>query len=340
MKLFSYHQIFRMAKSIKDSYLCIRGIPTSLKQSTDMRKAAKCSCKYMLKSMTGYGKAQATLEGGRLTIEFRSLNGKNADINIKSSLIPKDKELLVRKKIVGKLQRGSIDMMLNWESDEADNAKQINEDLALGYCSQLKNLSHRLGLKDYELDSTGLLSLLLGLPEVISYKKSELITEDNWPVVEAAIDEALEALDQFRIKEGKVLQEDVTAKVNNILSFVNEEEKYEVERTPAIREKILARFDELKLAVDKDRLEQEMIFYIEKLDINEEKVRLRQHCRYFIETMQNEECPGKKLGFIAQEMGREINTTGSKANHNEIQKIVVRMKDELEKIKEQSLNIL
>jgi uncharacterized protein (TIGR00255 family) len=171
-------------------------------------------------------------------------------------------------------------------------------------------------------------------------KKQDVITDENWPVVEACIDEALKNINAFRSKEGEILYKDVTEKVANIMEFSKQIEQFEQERTDVIREKILSRFAELKAEPDQSRLEQEMIFYIEKLDINEEKVRLRQHCRYFLETLENESNPGKKLGFIAQEMGREINTTGSKANHTEIQKFVVKMKDELEKIKEQSLNIL
>ena len=158
--------------------------------------------------------------------------------------------------------------------------------------------------------------------------------------MENAVNQALDHIDEFRSREGEVLYRDVTAKVHSILSYVDEVEKFEKQRTELVREKILARFEELKLEPDQSRLEAEMIFYIEKLDINEEKVRLRQHCRYFLDTIDNEQFPGKKLGFIAQEMGREINTTGSKANNTDIQKIVVRMKDDLEKIKEQSLNIL
>jgi uncharacterized protein (TIGR00255 family) len=182
--------------------------------------------------------------------------------------------------------------------------------------------------------------MILRMPEVMDAKKQDVITEDNWPVVEACIDEALKNINAFRSHEGEVLYKDVTEKVENIMAYSKQIEQYESERTETIREKILNRFAEIKAEPDQSRLEQEMIFYIEKLDINEEKVRLRQHCRYFLDTIENEPNPGKKLGFIAQEMGREINTTGSKANHTEIQKIVVKMKDELEKIKEQSLNIL
>jgi uncharacterized protein (TIGR00255 family) len=182
--------------------------------------------------------------------------------------------------------------------------------------------------------------MILRMPEVMDAKKQEVITEDNWPKVEACIDEAIANINAFRAQEGEVLFKDVTSKVENILGYSAQVETFENERVEAIREKILNRFAELKADPDQNRLEQEMIYYIEKLDLNEERVRLRQHCRYFLDTLENEPNPGKKLGFIAQEMGREINTTGSKANHTEIQKIVVKMKDELEKIKEQSLNIL
>jgi uncharacterized protein (TIGR00255 family) len=178
------------------------------------------------------------------------------------------------------------------------------------------------------------------MPEVMDAKKQDVITDQNWPAVEACIDQALANINTFRAQEGEVLFRDVTGNVNKILEYSKQIEAFESERVQAIRERILSRFAELKLEPDQSRLEQEMIFYIEKLDINEEKVRLRQHCRYFLETIETDPYPGKKLGFIAQEMGREINTTGSKANHTEIQKLVVKMKDELEKIKEQSLNIL
>ena len=186
-----------------------------------------------------------------------------------------------------------------------------------------------------------LLPSLMRMPEVIpAQKRVEIINEDNWDRAFNCIKEAVANTVSYRLREGQVLKEDVTAKVNRILQISREVETYEQERIAAIREKILSRFAELKLEVDSNRLEQEMMFYIEKLDINEERVRLRQHCAYFLETLENEDFPGRKLGFIAQEMGREINTTGSKSNHVQMQQLVVKMKDELEKIKEQSLNIL
>lgn len=291
--------------------------------------------------MTGYGKAEAILETGKITVEVRSLNGKTADISIKTSMLPKDKEMTVRHKIANELTRGNIDFFVTYEPNAADSAKKINMDLAMEYYQQVAEFGEKIGAVNlWNKNPNDLLAMILRMPEVMDAKKQDVINDENWPVVEACIDEALRNINEFRTKEGEILCKDVTEKVNNILEYSAQVEQYENERTEAIREKILSRFAELKAEPDQSRLEQEMIFYIEKLDINEEKVRLRQHCRYFLDTLNNEPNPGKKLGFIAQEMGREINTTGSKANHTEIQKIVVKMKDELEKIKEQSLNIL
>ena len=291
--------------------------------------------------MTGYGKAETLLETGKITVEVRSLNGKTADISIKTSMLPKDKEMTVRHKIANELQRGNIDFFVTFEPNAADSAKKINMDLAMEYFQQIEALAGRIGAHSIQSQNPNdLLATILRMPEVMDAKKQDVITEENWPAVEACIDEALANINAFRAQEGEILYKDVTEKVANILAYSEQVEQYEKERVDAVREKILNRFAELKADPDQSRLEQEMIFYIEKLDINEEKVRLRQHCRYFLDTITNEMNPGKKLGFIAQEMGREINTTGSKANHTEIQKLVVKMKDELEKIKEQSLNIL
>lgn len=295
----------------------------------------------MIHSMTGYGKAEAILETGKITVEIRSLNGKTADISIKTSLLPKDKEIAVRQKIASELNRGNIDFFLTWEPNAAENAKQINMPLAMEYYNQIASLGKEIGATNlWNQNPNDLLAVILRMPDVLDSKKQDVITEENWPAVEACIDQALKNINVFRQKEGAVLHEDVKSKVDKIMSYSLEIEQYETERTVQIKEKILSRFAEIKAEPDQSRLEQEMIFYLEKLDINEERVRLRQHCKYFIDTLENEAFPGKKLGFIAQEMGREINTTGSKANHTEIQKIVVKMKDELEKIKEQSLNIL
>lgn len=291
----------------------------------------------MIKSMTGYGKAEACLESGKITIEIRTLNGKTADVNIKSSLLPKDKELLVRQKLADRLHRGTIDFFVTYEANAVSSAKHINADMAESYFRQIAELGDRLGLKT---DSALYLNSILRFPDVIDNTRQDIITEDNWSSVEAAIDEAIGNTCDYRSREGVALYKDVTGRVQNILNLENEVESFEGERIAAVRAKLEKAISELQLKPDQSRFEEEMIYYLEKFDINEEKVRLRQHCKYFMDTIDADEYPGKKLGFIIQEMGREINTTGSKANHAGIQKVVVRMKDELEKIREQSMNIL
>ena len=294
----------------------------------------------MIKSMTGYGKAETVLEAGKLYVEIRSLNGKTADISIKTQLLPKDREMEVRTLIASELQRGNIDLFVTWEPGEGEAARKLNAEAIKSYFSQVAGLAEEAGIPmDRETGIQTLLSVLR-LPDAVSSQAPEIINDGNWPAVEACIREAVAKLNEFRSTEGAILYRDVTAKVASILAYVDEVEALEGERTATVREKIVSRFEELSLQPDQNRLEEEMVYYIEKFDINEEKTRLRQHCRYFMETIDNEPYPGKKLGFIAQEMGREINTTGSKANHTGIQKIVVKMKDDLEKIKEQSLNIL
>ena len=287
--------------------------------------------------MTGYGKGVAQLENGKLTVEIRSVNGKNADINIKSYLLPKDKEMGVRKKMAETLQRGSIDLFLNWEPNAAGSAKKINAALAGEYYAQILALDTSLGIGAVPDD---IISTILRMPDVIDSAKQDVITDENWPAVEVAIDEALKAIDSYRSDEGLSLYKDVTSRVATILSLYDEVERLAPERIEGARERIIKAAQETNVKLNPERFEQEMIFYLEKLDINEEKVRLRQHCKYFMDTIDGEPYPGKKLGFIIQEMGREINTTGSKANHAGIQQAVVRMKDELEKIREQSMNIL
>lgn len=291
----------------------------------------------MIKSMTGYGKAEACLESGKITIEIRTLNGKTADVNIKSSLLPKDKELLVRQKLADRLHRGTIDFFVTFEANAVSSAKHINADLAESYFRQISELGDRLGLKT---DSALYLNSIIRFPDVIDNTRQDVITAENWAAVEAAIDEAISNTCDYRSREGVALYKDVTGRVQNILNLENEVESFEGERIAAVRVKLEKAISDLQLKPDQSRFEEEMIYYLEKFDINEEKVRLRQHCKYFMDTIDTEEFPGKKLGFIIQEMGREINTTGSKANHAGIQKVVVRMKDELEKIREQSMNIL
>ena len=295
--------------------------------------------------MTGYGKAETILPTGKLTIEIKTLNGKNSDANIKTQLLPKDKELLVRQMIAESLVRGTIDFFMTWEPG-AGSAKQVNPELVKEYFNQMKEI--RNSLTSYRAANFGdqarmdnmLLTSIMRFPDVLDNSRQDVVTEENWPLVEKAISVALQAVNDYRDKEGEALYKDVTSRVRGIMELEDEVEKLEPERVATVKERLMKNLAELEQKVDPSRFEQEMIFYLEKLDINEEKVRLRQHCKYFLDTIDSEPCPGKKLGFIIQEMGREINTTGSKANHAGIQKIVVRMKDELEKIREQSMNIL
>lgn len=288
--------------------------------------------------MTGYGKAEALLPGGKLTVEIRTLNAKSADISIKSSLLPKDRELAVRQKIADSLVRGTIDVFITFEPSAAETARSINSDVAKAYMDQAVAL-----LPEAAADAGAravLLSSVLRFPDVTDTRKAEVIDPENWSLVDAAFDGALAQVNAYRAREGEALYKDVTSRVQNILDLEDEVESFEAERLATVKENILHAAEEARVKLDPERFEQEMVFYLQKLDINEEKVRLRQHCKYFCDTIDGEPCPGKKLGFIIQEMGREINTTGSKANHAGIQKAVVRMKDELEKIREQSMNIL
>ena len=288
--------------------------------------------------MTGYGKAECLIGRDKYTVELRSVNGKNADISLKSSLIPRGKEPEIRRYLAAELGRGSIDLFITLRRDPASEAvRPVNDDLLQGYYTGVRKALDAMGVS---LSDEALLPGLLKLPDMLAKPEETEFSEADWAILEGCIHEAVAALKAFRAREGESLRRDVLSQVDKIESYVAEVEKYERERIDAVRERILSKLAELGAKPDTERLEQEMIFYIEKLDINEEKVRLRQHCKYFRETLDAEPMPGRKIGFIAQEMGREINTTGSKANHAEIQKLVVKMKDELEKIKEQSLNIL
>jgi len=285
--------------------------------------------------MTGYGRAECLTGKNRIIVEIRSVNGKNSDINFKSSVIPRDKETELRQLIIKYLQRGTIDLFLTIESQGEEKGKKINKELFVSYYNQIRDINQLL---EEKLDYSGLINTILRLPEVVDNQKED--PGDNWESVKSCIEKALSMLCDFRTTEGKRLAEDILMRVKLITNCITDLEKYEVQRVEAIKDRLYSRIHELSCSPDINRLEQEIIYYVEKLDITEEKVRLGQHCKYFLECMENEQFPGKKLGFIAQEMGREINTIGSKANHAEIQKIVVMMKDELEKIKEQILNIL
>ena len=288
----------------------------------------------MIQSMTGYGKAEALLSSGTLTLEIRTLNGKSADINIKTSLLPKDKELEVRKLLSDKLVRGTIDLYVTFEPAAGNGAHSINEAAFREY------MASTVAALGAPADPATLAAAILRLPDVVDARKADVIGPDEWPLVADALDRALAQLMDYRATEGVALYKDVTTRVKGILSLYDGVEALEGERIQTVREKLSKAIEELAAKPNPERFEQEMIFYLEKYDINEEKVRLRQHCKYFMETIDQEPYPGKKLGFILQEMGREINTTGSKANHAGIQQLVVRMKDELEKVREQSMNIL
>ena len=250
----------------------------------------------MIKSMTGYGKAEVMLAGGKLVIEIRSLNGKNADISLKTALLPKDKEIAVRQLIANELQRGNIDVFVNFEANAAEGAKKINKAVLKDYLAQIEEITsparNNAAVNSQYIGQAIELMAALRLPEVIDCQKEEIITDENWPEVNNGFVSALEAINEFRAKEGEILYRDVTSKVANILEYSRQVEEYEKERTESIRARILARFEELQLSVDTNRLEQEMIYYLEKLDINEEKVRLRQHCKYFMEDIHNS---GSKL---------------------------------------------
>ena len=288
--------------------------------------------------MTGYGKAEAQISGGKITVEIRSLNGKNADINIKSALLPKDKDLEVRKLMAEKLVRGTIDLYLSFEPANGSDVSPINTDSLMKHFRQIQEASPILILEPTA--AATIMGSLLRLPDVVETRKADVIGPEDWPQVAAALAEALESLCAYRRQEGTALYADVTSRVKLILSLYDQVEALEGERIALVKEKLTRSLAELQAKPNPERFEQELIFYLEKYDINEEKVRLRQHCKYFMEVIDTEPYPGKKLGFIIQEMGREINTTGSKANHAQIQQLVVRMKDELEKIREQSMNIL
>lgn len=290
--------------------------------------------------MTGYGKSEVTSGNRKYTVEVRSLNGKNCDISLKSSILPKDKDLEFRQYVTKRLVRGNIDIFLTVETVSGSEARKIDTGLFQDYYSQISELVRSVRQDpDENFMSSAIVSSVLRFQDVVSADRNEL-SEDDVEAISQGLHEAVDALIAFRAREGAVLRADLITRVDNIGAILAEAEAFECERVPSVRQRLLSRMEELSLTPDRDRLEQEMIFYLEKLDVNEEKVRLRQHCRYFRDTMEGEECPGRKLGFIAQEMGREINTLGSKSNHAGMQKCVVRMKDELEKIKEQVLNIL
>lgn len=291
----------------------------------------------MIRSMTGYGKAECELSQKKITIEVKSLNSKQLDINTRVPGVYREKDLEIRKEISDRLIRGKIDFSLYIESMGTESNAAINGTIVKSYFRQLSEISNELGI---ELNNNAL-QMIMGLPEVVKTEREE-IDENEWNIILNSIKEALITLENFRIREGKSLHSDIVLNINLITSLLGQVEQYEQERSSSVKARIIDGLKELSgtESIDNNRLEQEMIFYLEKLDMNEEKVRLGNHCVYFLETIELEEPAGRKLGFIAQEIGREINTLGSKANHSKIQKLVIQMKDALEKIKEQLLNAL
>ena len=290
----------------------------------------------MLKSMTGYGKAECELSQKKVTIEIKSLNSKQMDLNTRISPLFRDKDLEIRRELSDKLIRGKVDFILYTESLGDESATKINAGIVRSYYKQMEEISASLNIP---LEKN-ILQTILTLPEVVKNEREEL-DEQEWKMILKKIAEAIVSLDHFRIQEGAILKQDLLSNIQSINYLLSEVDQYEVERVTRIKEKIYEGLKDISIEqVNENRLEQEMIFYLEKMDINEEKVRLLNHLNYFLETLELDEPIGKKLGFIAQEIGREVNTLGSKANHTEMQKLVIRMKDSLEKIKEQLLNVL
>ena len=290
----------------------------------------------MIHSMNGYGKAEGIIGNKKITIQLRSLNSKQADVSVKVPSTFKDQELVFRKEIANQLQRGKIEMYLSYESNEKDNSYEVDEEVFQRYYNQLSLLNGK-----FKLDNSNLTATILKMPEILKAREETINENDNVALLEL-LQQALSDINTFRADEGKTLETDLTEHVNQIDGLLTEALKYEDERTATVRARILSNLEDSQQQdkVDMDRFEQEMIFYMEKYDISEEKVRLKAHCDYFKKTMSEAEGQGKKLGFISQEIGREVNTLGSKSNHAQMQKLVVQMKDQLEKIKEQVLNVL
>lgn len=286
----------------------------------------------MIQSMTGYGKAVVECDDKKITIEIRSLNSKTLDLNTRLPFLYKEKELEIRKILSEKLQRGKVDFSIQTEVNSVSKAQQINPDIIKAYINEFKEIVPNASDAD-------LLAIVMRLPDVMAFSSKEL-DEDEWNKVVKLMDEAVHNLNEFRVSEGKVLEQEFIQRIGIIQDLLVQVVPFEKERIQTLKERFTKNLDELAAEYDQNRFEQELIYYLEKLDITEEKVRLKNHCDYFIETLKTNDSEGKKLGFICQEIGREINTLGSKSNHSEMQKIVVQMKDELEKVKEQVLNIL
>ncbi len=287
--------------------------------------------------MTGYGKAMLETTHRKITVEIKSLNSKQADVNTKLPWLFKEKELDIRNMVIRRLERGKIDLTISFDAMDEEQVPVINRNNVRNYMNQLREISGELGINNEQ----ELLAIVMRLPETLRTEKPEL-SDEEWQKVSGLVDNALTMADIYRLEEGRAMETDLVKSVNRILGYLEDLGAVEGDRLTRIREKLMTSLgDTVGMEnIDKNRFEQELIFYLEKLDINEEKVRLRKHCDYFLETMAADGMHGKMLNFISQEMGREINTIGSKANDASMQKLVVMMKDELEKVKELTLNIL
>ena len=285
----------------------------------------------MIYSMTGYGKSVLQLPTKKITIELKSLNSKNLDLNARMPSIYREKELEIRKQIANQLVRGKVDFSIYVETTADDTSTQINTPVVKQYMQQLKDV--------VDGDDTELLKMAVRFPDALNTVREE-IDENEWTQIQTEITQAINALNQHRLDEGKVLEADFNARIKNIADLLEQVIAIDPERIEGVRERLKKGVEELKEKYDENRFEQELIYYIEKFDITEEKVRLNNHLNYFTESINSSDSNGKKLGFISQEIGREINTIGSKSNYAPMQQLVVQMKDELEKIKEQLLNVL
>ena len=294
----------------------------------------------MILSMTGYGKSIATFQDKKINVEIKSLNSKALDLSTRIAPLYREKEMEMRQMIQQKVIRGKVDFSIWIEKDEMADAASINIELAKNYYQQLSALAS--SNNEATPSMTEMMPIILRMPDIlVKQDQTEILSEEEWEVARQAIDSALDALVDFRRQEGEALAKKFGEKIDNIEALLKSIEPYENSRVEKIRQRIIDGLKQIpEIDYDKNRLEQELIFYIEKLDITEEKIRLQNHLNYFLETLDKSERQGKKLGFISQEMGREINTTGSKSNHAEMQRIVVEMKDHLEQIKEQVLNVL
>jgi uncharacterized protein (TIGR00255 family) len=290
----------------------------------------------MIQSMTGFGKAVTELPNKKISVEIKSLNSKQLDVNAKIPSAYREKEIEIRNLLSQTIERGKIDFFISIEHSDANISSKINVGAIENYYEQMKEIADKLNI---EIPSD-CFSVILRLPETIRTETAEL-DEKEWKTVKNTISEALKAFVAFRIQEGAMLEKVFKSKIEAIGTFLQEIEKYDAERVEKIKTRMAEALKKTEIiSYDENRFEQEMIYYIERLDVSEEKARLGNHLNYFLETMETEKNQGRKLGFITQEMGREINTLGSKSNHAEMQKLVVRMKDELEQVKEQILNVL